>query len=62
MRACWGPDPVEFHGEHYDIPYTGPGATGLGKPLKLLLKPLRADIPVYLAANSPKSSLISGHQ
>jgi alkanesulfonate monooxygenase SsuD/methylene tetrahydromethanopterin reductase-like flavin-dependent oxidoreductase (luciferase family) len=20
MRACWGPDPVEFHGDHYQIP------------------------------------------
>jgi alkanesulfonate monooxygenase SsuD/methylene tetrahydromethanopterin reductase-like flavin-dependent oxidoreductase (luciferase family) len=20
LRACWGPDPVEFHGEHYEIP------------------------------------------
>ena len=26
--------PLEFHGEHYQIPYTGPGATGLGKPLR----------------------------
>jgi F420-dependent oxidoreductase-like protein len=29
--------PLEFHGEHYDIPYTGPGATGLGKPLRSIL-------------------------
>ena len=29
---------VEHHGEHYDIPYSGDGATGLGKPLKLILK------------------------
>src|SRR5580700_530180 len=26
--------PLEHHGEHYDIPYTGPGSTGLGKPLR----------------------------
>src|SRR5438128_565322 len=44
---------VEHHGEHYDIPYTGPGATGLGKPLKLLLRPVRPDVPVYLAAIGP---------
>src|SRR5271165_6878782 len=24
--------PLEFDGEHYQIPYDGPGATGLGKP------------------------------
>ena len=34
-------EPLEHHGEHYDIPYTGDGATGLGKPLKLITKPLR---------------------
>jgi F420-dependent oxidoreductase-like protein len=47
--------PLEHHGEHYDIPYTGPGATGLGKPLKLIIHPKRADIPIYLAAIGPKN-------
>jgi F420-dependent oxidoreductase-like protein len=46
--------PLEHHGEHYDIPFTGPGATGLGKPLKTILHP-RADIPIYLAAIGPKN-------
>src|SRR5439155_3947478 len=46
---------LEHHGEHYDIPYTGPGATGLGKPLKLMARPLRSSIPIYLASISPKS-------
>ena len=44
--------PVEFHGEEYDLPYTGPGATGLGKPLKSILHG-RADLPIYTAAISP---------
>ena len=30
-------EPLEFEGEHYQIPYAGPGATGLGKPLKSIL-------------------------
>ena len=47
--------PLEHHGEHYDIPYTGPGATGLGKPLKIIVHPRRADIPIYLAAIGPKN-------
>src|SRR5437867_7408271 len=47
--------PLEHHGPHYDIPYSGPDATGLGKPLKLIVHPLRADIPVYLAAIGPKN-------
>ena len=47
--------PLEHHGEHYDIPYAGPGATGLGKPLKLIVHPLRADVPIYLAAIGPRN-------
>jgi F420-dependent oxidoreductase-like protein len=47
--------PLEHHGAHYDIPYSGPDATGLGKPLKLIVHPKRADIPIYLAAIGPKN-------
>jgi F420-dependent oxidoreductase-like protein len=47
--------PLEHHGEHYDIPYEGPGASGLGKPLKLIVHPRRADLPIYLAAIGPKN-------
>jgi F420-dependent oxidoreductase-like protein len=46
--------PVEFRGEYYQIPYTGPGATGLGKPLRSILHG-RADLPIYLAAVGPKN-------
>jgi F420-dependent oxidoreductase-like protein len=46
---------VEHHGEHYDIPYGGADATGLGKPLKLMARPLRAELPIYLAALGPKN-------
>jgi len=47
--------PVEHHGLHYDVPYSGPDATGLGKPLKLIIRPLRAEVPIYLAAIGPKN-------
>ena len=46
--------PVEYRGEYYQIPYTGPDATGLGKPLKSILHG-RADIPIYLAAIGPRN-------
>jgi F420-dependent oxidoreductase-like protein len=55
VRAALRREVVEHHGEHYRIPYDGPGSTGLGKPLKLMLRPLRADIPIYLAAIGPKN-------
>ena len=46
---------VEFDGEHYQVPYRGPDATGLGKPLKIMARPLRDAIPVYLASLKPRS-------
>jgi F420-dependent oxidoreductase-like protein len=45
--------PLEHHGEYYDIPVSG--GTGLGKPLKLIVHPLRTDLPIYLAAIGPKN-------
>src|SRR6266851_3857378 len=47
--------PLEHQGDHYTIPYRGADATGLGKPLKLIIHPQRADIPIYLAAIGPKN-------
>src|SRR5207249_8003019 len=55
VRAALRRDVVEHSGEHYSIPWDGPGATGLGKPLKMMMRPLRADIPIYLAALGPKN-------
>jgi F420-dependent oxidoreductase-like protein len=55
VRAALRRDVVEHEGDHYRIPWDGPGATGLGKPLKLMLRPLRAEIPIYLAALGPKN-------
>jgi F420-dependent oxidoreductase-like protein len=55
VRTVLRRETLEHHGTHYDIPYTGEGATGLGRPLKLLGRPLRADLPIYLAALGPKN-------
>jgi F420-dependent oxidoreductase-like protein len=55
VRAALRREQLEHAGEHYEIPYRGDGATGLGKPLKLMMRPLRADIPIYLASLRPKS-------
>jgi F420-dependent oxidoreductase-like protein len=54
VRQIWAREqPVEHHGEHYQIPYQGAGATGLGKPLKSILH--GRQIPIYIAAIGPKS-------
>jgi F420-dependent oxidoreductase-like protein len=47
-------EPVTHDGSYYQIPYRGDDATGLGKPLKLILHP-QYDIPIYLAAIGPKN-------
>jgi F420-dependent oxidoreductase-like protein len=45
-------EPLEHKGEIYQIPFTGPGATGLGKPLKSILHG-RKDLPIYTASIGP---------
>jgi F420-dependent oxidoreductase-like protein len=44
--------PLEHQGEHYQIPYAGPGATGLGKPLKTIMHP-KPDLKIYTASIAP---------
>jgi F420-dependent oxidoreductase-like protein len=46
--------PLEFRGDYYQIPYAGPDATGLGKPLRSILHG-RASLPIYLAAVGPRN-------
>jgi alkanesulfonate monooxygenase SsuD/methylene tetrahydromethanopterin reductase-like flavin-dependent oxidoreductase (luciferase family) len=43
---------LTHEGEHYSIPNTGPGTTGMGKPLKSILHG-RPDMKIYTAAISP---------
>ncbi len=45
--------PVTYGGRHYQLPH--PGGAGLGKPLKLIVRPLRREIPIYLGAEGPKN-------
>ncbi|MBA3842785.1 MAG: LLM class F420-dependent oxidoreductase [Actinobacteria bacterium] len=53
VRAIIRRERLEHHGAHYDIPVQD--GTGLGKPLKLMARPLRSAIPIYLAAIGPKA-------
>jgi F420-dependent oxidoreductase-like protein len=47
--------PVTSDGEFYPLPYNGPGAWGMGKPLKPITHPLRADVPIFIGAEGPKN-------
>jgi F420-dependent oxidoreductase-like protein len=56
LRQVWAREaPVHSDGPHYPLPLTGEGTTGLGKALKPITHPLRADIPVMLGAEGPKN-------
>jgi F420-dependent oxidoreductase-like protein len=59
LRDIWArKGPVTNEGPHYPLPV--PDGTGLGKPLKSSIHPLREDIPIYLAAEGPKNIALAG--
>jgi F420-dependent oxidoreductase-like protein len=54
LRDIWAREgQLTNDGPHYPLPLSG--GTGLGKPLKSSIHPLRSDIPIYLAAEGPKN-------
>lgn len=54
-RQVWRREPVQHRGKHYTIPLPADRGTGLGKPLKLINSPVRARIPILVAALGPKN-------
>ncbi len=46
-------EPVRSDGSHYPLPY--PDGTGLGKPLRSTVHPLRSDLPILIGAEGPKN-------
>jgi F420-dependent oxidoreductase-like protein len=53
VRKVVARERVEYDGKFFQLPYQG--GTGLGKPLKSTVHPLRTDIPIFLAAEGPKN-------
>jgi F420-dependent oxidoreductase-like protein len=45
--------PLEYQGEEFRLPVNG--GSGLGKPLKLLARPVQERIPIYLGSMGPKA-------
>jgi F420-dependent oxidoreductase-like protein len=54
-RQVWRREAVQHRGKHYTIPLPAERGTGLGKPLKLINKPVRERIPILIAALGPKN-------
>jgi len=51
--------PLEFHGEHYSIPYDGPDATGLGRPLRSIPHG-DPNVPFFTASITPAGLRMAG--
>lgn len=47
--------PVVHHGTYYDIPYERSDGTGLAQPIRLMFRPKRRSLPIYLAAMGPRN-------
>ena len=59
VRAIFAREaPLEFAGSRYQIPYRGPGALGLGKPLKSILHG-RRDIQILSGSMAPKGQALA---
>ncbi|MFI0445171.1 LLM class F420-dependent oxidoreductase [Actinomadura sp. 6N118] len=54
-RKVWRRERLQYDGKYYTLPLPAEKGTGLGKPLKLINHPVRADIPIEIAAIGPKN-------
>lgn len=48
-------EPVDYQGRFYRLPYAGDDGMGIGKPLKLIIKPVSKHIPIYIGSLGPKN-------
>ncbi|BBZ34569.1 LLM class F420-dependent oxidoreductase [Mycolicibacterium confluentis] len=53
-RSVWRRETLKHDGRHYQIPMDPSRGTGLGKPLKLINRPVRSDIPISIASLGPR--------
>jgi F420-dependent oxidoreductase-like protein len=54
-RKVWARERVTYEGKAYTLPLPPEQGTGLGKPLKLITRPVRDRIPIYVAALGPRN-------
>ena len=52
-------EPVSHEGREISLPYTGPGALGVGKPLKSILHP-NPELPIWLGSGGPANLRMAG--
>jgi F420-dependent oxidoreductase-like protein len=54
-RLVWKRERTQYDGKYYTLPLPPEQGTGLGKPLKIIAHPRRADIPIWIASLGPKN-------
>lgn len=54
-RQVWRREKVNYQGKYYQVPLPADQGTGLGKPLKLINRPVRERIPIVIASLGPKN-------
>ncbi len=55
IRAALRREKLEYDGKSFQLPLPAGEGTGHGKPLKMLTRPERSSVPIYIAALGPKS-------
>jgi len=55
VRAALRRETIDYHGKVFDLPLPADRGLGLGRPLKLLTKPERPAVPIYIAALGEKN-------
>ena len=58
VRMAWAREPVVHDGRNFQLP--SEGGMGLGKPLKLMAKPVQERVPIYVGAIGPQSVELVG--
>jgi len=55
VRAALRRERLDYHGKVFDLPLPADQGLGLGKPLKLMTRPERSSVPIYVAALGEKN-------
>src|SRR5262249_59587675 len=54
-RIVWKREPIVYDGQTVQVPLPEGAGTGLGKPLKIVNRPVRSAIPIWWASLTPRA-------
>jgi len=59
-RMVWAREKLDYQGATFQVPMAASSESVVDRPLKLINRPLRPDIPIYVAALGPKNVALTG--